>query len=168
MCRLIDRINTFTGTIAAWMIIPLIATMCFEVAARYVFGAPTIWAFELSYLLTGSMWLLGLAYTLSQGAHIRIDMFYANMPIRLQAFIDVSLFVFLILPFLLWLTATLDDRMVTAFRSGEKTGQSAWNPPIWPFRAVFFVSFLVLCLQVIGEVYRRLPVLFGSKAKDQS
>lgn len=165
ICRWIDRLNAVTGLIAGWLIAPLIGAMCFEVGARYLFNAPTIWAYELAYLLTGAGWLLGMAYALSRGAHIRIDVFYLSMSPRAQALVDIVCYVFLLLPFLIWLTSTLDDRALAAFRSGEKTGQSAWNPPIWPFRAVFFISFALLCLQIVAEVLRRIPiVLAGSNA----
>jgi TRAP-type mannitol/chloroaromatic compound transport system permease small subunit len=164
VCRWIDRVSGATGLIAAWLIAPLIAGMCYEVIARYVFNAPTIWAYELTYLLTGSAWLLGMAYTLRQGAHIRIDVLYLNLSPRAQAAVDVIGYLFLLLPFLIWLTSTLDDRALAAMRSGEKTGGSAWNPPLWPFRAVFFVSFLLLVLQVIAEVLRKLPIVLGRGA----
>ena len=96
-----------SGVIAAWLIVPLIGAMCYEVIARYVFGAPTIWAYELTYLLTGAGWLLGMAYTLSRGAHIRIDIVYLNLSPRAQAWIDVVCYVVLLLPFLIWLTSAL-------------------------------------------------------------
>ncbi len=165
ICRWIDRISDVTGVIAACLIVPLIGAMCYEVIARYVFHAPTIWAYELTYLLTGSGWLLGMAYTLRQGAHIRIDVIYLNLSPRAQAAIDVAGYVVLLLPFLIWVTSTLDDRAIVAWRSGEKTGGSAWNPPLWPFRAVFFISFLLLTLQVIAEVVRRIPVLLSAEAR---
>ena len=163
ICRWIDRINLVGGTIAAWLIAPLIGAMCFEVVARYVFNAPTIWAYELAYLLTGSGWLLGMAYTLSRSGHIRIDVLYLNMPVRTRAFVDLAGYLLLLLPFILWLTSTLDDKAIAAFQSGEKTGQSAWNPPIWPFRAVFLVSFALLGLQVVAEVLRCLRTVFGAR-----
>jgi TRAP-type mannitol/chloroaromatic compound transport system permease small subunit len=159
VCRWIDRISSMSGLVAAWLIVPLIGAMCYEVIARYVFGAPTIWAYELTYLLTGAGWLLGMAYTLSKGAHIRIDIVYLNLSPRAQAWIDVVCYLVLLLPFLIWLTSALDDRAIAAWRSGERTGGSAWNPPLWPFRAVFFISFALLCLQVIAEVFRKLPLL---------
>lgn len=164
VCRWIDRISGITGVLAAWLIAPLIAGMCYEVVARYVFHSPTIWAYELTYLLTGAGWLLGMAYTLRQRAHIRIDVLYLNLPPRAQAAIDVIGYLFLLLPFLIWLTSTLDDRALAAFRSGEKTGASAWNPPLWPFRAVFFISFLLLVVQIVAEVLRKAPVALGRGA----
>lgn len=162
VCRWINRISLVSGLIAAWLIVPLIGAMCYEVIARYVFGAPTIWAYELTYLLTGSGWLLGMAFTLSRGAHIRIDVLYLNLPPRGRALVDLSGYILILLPFLIWLSVTLEARALTAWRSGEHTGGSAWNPPLWPFRAVFFISFALLSLQVIAEILRKIPILFRS------
>jgi TRAP-type mannitol/chloroaromatic compound transport system permease small subunit len=74
--------------------------------------------------------------------------------------VDVIGYLVFLIPFLVWVTTTLDDRALHALRSGERTGQSAWNPPIWPFRAVFFVSFAMLSLQSMAEALRALRVLF--------
>ena len=161
--KLIDRLNGITGVIAAWLIVPLILAMCWEVAARYVFNAPTIWAYELAYILTGSGWMLGMAYTLSRGAHIRIDVVSRKFSPQKAAVIDIVLYVGLLLPFLLWIVMALDDRVVASFTSGEKTGASAWNPPIWPFRAVFLASFVILALQVVAEIVRSVAVLVGKR-----
>ena len=108
--------------------------------------------------------LLGMAYTLRQGAHIRIDVIYLNFSPRNQARVDVIGYVVLLLPFLIWLVTALDDRALAAIRSGEKTGQSAWNPPLWPFRAMFFIAFLLLAVQVIGDLIRKLPIALGNGA----
>lgn len=164
LCRAVDRLNGAVGVVAAWLIAPLVMALCYEVIARYVFGAPTIWAFEIGYLLTGSGWLLGLAYALSKKAHIRIDMFYLNMPPRMQALIDVLGYALLLLPFLIWVATVLDDRAIQAFRSGERSGQSAWNPPLWPFRTVFFVSFALLALQAMAETVRAFAILLRGRA----
>ena len=161
VCRAVDRLSTVVGVLAAWLLVPLVLALCYEVVARYVFGAPTIWAYELAYLLTGSGWMLGMAYALARGAHIRIDIVYLNLSPRGRALVDVVGYLVFLLPFLFWVASTLDDRAIHAFQSGERTGQSAWNPPIWPFRAVFFVSFALLALQAAAEAVRAIGVLAG-------
>lgn len=161
VCRAIDRLSTVVGVLAAWLLAPLVIALCYEVVARYVFNAPTIWAYELAYLLTGSGWMLGMAYALARGAHIRIDVVYLQLSPRKRALVDLVAYVMLLLPFLIWVTDKLDDRAIEAFMSGERTGQSAWNPPIWPFRAMFFVSFAVLTLQVAAETIRAAGTLLG-------
>src|SRR5687767_5968460 len=98
-CRFADRLSTMVGIIAAWLIAPLVFAICFEVIARYFFNAPTSWSYELGYLLTGSGWLLGLAYTQLRGAHIRIDIFYQRFSVRQKALVEIVLHGVLVLPF---------------------------------------------------------------------
>jgi TRAP-type mannitol/chloroaromatic compound transport system permease small subunit len=157
--RAIDLISGATGLIAAWLIVPLILATCYEVASRYVFGAPTIWAYEIGYLMTGAGFLLGMAYTLNQGAHIRIDVL--NLSRKAQAFVDLVGYVFLLVPFFMWLSFALYGRAVDAMHSLERSGQSAWNPVVWPFRTVFFVSFALLLIQVLAEVIKAGRMLAG-------
>jgi TRAP-type mannitol/chloroaromatic compound transport system permease small subunit len=152
--RLIERISSFTGVIAAWLIVPLVFATVYEVVARYAFNAPTIWAYEIGYLMTGSSFLLGMAYALSRDAHIRIDVISTLFSLRTKAIIDLVCYIGLLIPFLVWLTHLLWTRALAAIASGEKSGQSAWNPPLWPFRTVFFVAFALLLLQVIAEVIK--------------
>lgn len=161
---LIDRLSAASGVLAGWLVAPLILAMCYEVAARYLFGAPTIWAYEISYMLTGAIFLLGMAYTLAQGQHIRIDIAFARMRPRIQALVDLAGYLLLLLPFVVWLSYAFYGRAWAAMTTGEKTGQSAWNPPIWPFRAMFFVAFVLLGLQILREVSRALGVLIGPPA----
>ncbi len=163
--RFADSLSAAVGVLAAWLIVPLVFAICFEVVARYVFGAPTSWSYEIGYLLTGAGWLLGLAYTQLKEAHIRIDVFHVRFSTRAKALVDVAFHLAFTLPFLVWLCWVLDDRMLAAMRSGERTGQSGWNPPIWPFRTVFFVSFVLLALQVAADVLRQIAVLAGSARK---
>jgi TRAP-type mannitol/chloroaromatic compound transport system permease small subunit len=68
--RAIDRFSEWTGVAVAWLMVPLIAAVVYEVVARYAFAAPTIWSFDLTYMLYGAMFMLGAAYALRIGAHI--------------------------------------------------------------------------------------------------
>jgi TRAP-type mannitol/chloroaromatic compound transport system permease small subunit len=140
------------------LIVPLVLAMCWEVAARYVFGAPTIWAYELAFMLTGAGWMLGMAYTLAKGAHIRIDVLSTWFPPRVKATIDLVLYLAL-LPLVIWIVIALEERVMHSLLSGERSGQSAWNPPIWPFRAVFLASFVLLGIQIVAEMLRSVVVL---------
>jgi TRAP-type mannitol/chloroaromatic compound transport system permease small subunit len=157
--RLIDRISTASGVIAAWLIAPLVIATCYEVVSRYVFTAPTIWAYEIGYMATGAQFLLGMAYTLSKGAHIRIDVLSARMSEPVKAAVDLVGYLFLLLPFVSWVSWTLYFRAIAVFRSGERSGQSAWNPPLWPFRTIFFIAFALLLIQIVAEVIKSVRAL---------
>ncbi|MEZ5739906.1 MAG: TRAP transporter small permease subunit [Burkholderiaceae bacterium] len=156
------------GGIAALVVVPLTLATCYEVFARYLFGAPTIWAFELGYTLMGVHFLLGGALTLKRGAHVRIDVIYGQLPARAQALIDLVLYLALIVPALWLLTNRLGAYAVEAWHSGETTGQSAWNPPIWPLRMIIACSFALLLLQVIAEALKCVQVLRGVPSWERS
>jgi TRAP-type mannitol/chloroaromatic compound transport system permease small subunit len=157
----LERVTSGIGYQAALIVLPLALATGYEVFARYVLVQPTVWAFELGYTLTGAHFLLGAAITLKKGAHVRIDLIYARLPERWQAAIDLTFYVCLYLPFLVLLSEALLDYALRAIASGERTGQSAWNPPIWPLRVVVATGFVLLTLQVVAEILKSAAILAG-------
>lgn len=156
--RMIERITRSIGIMASFAIVPLVLATCYEVLARYVFGAPTIWAYEIGYTLTGSHFLLGMAYTLAVGAHIRIDIFSGNFAPRTRALIDLAAYA-VMLPLMIWLSYALFQHLATGYLRSERSGQSAMNLPVWPFRIVFLVAFTLLALQILAEVVKTARTL---------
>jgi TRAP-type mannitol/chloroaromatic compound transport system permease small subunit len=148
---LTERCVVAVGILAALLLVPLVLATTWEVVARYAFGAPTIWAYEVGYTLTGAHFLLGLAYTLRCGEHIRIDVLSGSLPPRVKMMIDVVVYA-LVLPILLWITWTLWGYTSAGYLRGESSGQSALNLPVWPFRAVFCLAFATFALQVLCEL----------------
>ena len=153
LIRLIERVVTVVGIGAAMLLVPLVLVTCYEVFSRYVMGQPTAWAYEIGYILTGSHFLLALAYTLKQDLHIRIDVFTGAMAPRTRALIDVAAYT-VMLPLLVWLAWMLGEYLVAGYLRGERSGQSALNLPVWPFRLVFTVSFTLFALQVFAELLK--------------
>lgn len=153
--RWAERLIGAVGIAAAMLIVPLVLATTWEVFARYVFGAPTIWAYEVGYVLTGSHFLLGLAYTLRQGEHIRIDVLAGKMSTTTRRRIDTVVYGVMI-PVLLWLTWTLFNYFARGYAQGERSGQSALNLLVWPFRLVFLLAFAMLALQVLCEFLKSL------------
>lgn len=157
----IEAITRSVGYTAALVVVPLTLATCYEVFARYFFGAPTIWAFELGYTLMGVHFLLGVAFTLQRRAHIRIDLIYMRLSPRVQAALDLVLYLSLILPCLYLLTDRFLDYTLNAYVSGERSGNSAWNPVIWPFRAIIATSLVLLTMQVVAECLKAIRVVLG-------
>ena len=89
--RTIDRFTDVTGTVVSWLSLPLVAAVAYEVVARYAFNAPTIWVFDTTYMLYGTLFMLGAAYALHKGAHIRTDFFWEQFSTRKKGWIDSSL-----------------------------------------------------------------------------
>lgn len=159
----IERATSSVGIFASFAIVPLVLATCYEVISRYVLDSPTIWAYEVGYILTGSHFLLGMAYTLKKGEHIRIDIFSAAFSQRTRAIIDLVSYA-VILPLMLWLTYALFGHLATGYLRNEHSGQSAMNLPVWPFRIVFLVAFTLFALQILAEVLKTLRRLDGKKA----
>jgi TRAP-type mannitol/chloroaromatic compound transport system permease small subunit len=163
LARSIEALTEIVGGGAALLVAPLVLATCWEVFARYVFGAPTIWAFELGYMLMGVHFLLGGALTLKRGGHVRIDLIYARLGAKGRARIDLVLYVLFVIPALVLISLRLWDYTLGAYQSGEGTGASAWNPPVWPFRALIAASFILLTLQVIAECAKCVDALRGRR-----
>ena len=161
--RLIESLTTRTGFLISLTIIPLVLTATYEVFARYVFGAPTIWAYELGYMITGTHFLIGAAITLARDSHVRIDILYDRLSLKSRALGNLAFYVALFLPFLVLLN---DALWHYALASGERSGNSAWNPPIWPFRVLLSCGFTLLALQVIAECLKILLTLLNRPYSD--
>lgn len=160
--RFIERSSYGVGIVGAWLIVPLIGGMVYEVIARYVFNAPTFWAFEFGYMLMGASFLFGIAYALRERRHIRVDFLYDNLNPKQQALIDLFGYL-LLLPVVWWTTWGLWGYAVNAYQLGEVSGVSAWNPVIWPFRATFVIGFAGLGLQATVETIKCVYVLLGKE-----
>ena len=153
LLRAIERATGSVGVFASLLLVPLVVATCYEVFARYLLGMPTIWAYEVGYFLTGSHFLLGLAYTLRSDEHIRIDIFSGHFSQRTRAIIDLVGYA-VTLPTMIWLSYALFQHLAQGFLRNERSGQSAMNMPVWPFRVVFFVAFTLLALQILAEVIK--------------
>ena len=89
--RRIDILNKSIGHAFSWCVLILTASTCFEVFMRYVLNSPTVWAFDMSYMLYGAMFMMSGAYALSRNSHVRGDFFYRNWSNRTQAKVDLAL-----------------------------------------------------------------------------
>jgi TRAP-type mannitol/chloroaromatic compound transport system permease small subunit len=153
--RNIERATTSVGILASLALVPLVIATCYEVFARYAFGMPTIWAYEVGYFLTGTHFLLAMAFTLKSDEHIRIDIFSGRFSKRTRAVIDLIGYT-VTLPTMIWLSYALWLHLAQGYLRNEHSGQSAMNMPVWPFRLVFFVAFTLLALQIFAEVLKSL------------
>lgn len=161
--RLIEAVTTSVGWLAAATTVPLALFMVYEVVVRYAFNAPTFWAYELGYMLMGAGLMLGIAYTMRMRAHVRVDFFYQSLSPRRQAAIDLLGYLIL-LPIVLWLCVGLWDYLARAYVGGERSGESAWNPLVWPFRVTFVAGFVLFAAQTLAEMLKSGSVLFTGQA----
>lgn len=154
--RYIDGVSEWTGRFTAWLIVPLILIISYEVFVRYAFNAPTIWAFEMQFMLYASSFMLGAAYTLLYGEHIRTDILYNRWPVRWQGIVDATLYLLFYFPGIaLFLWAGWDF----AYRSWvirELSEFSPWRPPVYPLKMAIPVTAALLLLQGTSEFIKSL------------
>ena len=160
--RIIEAITRSFGHIAAWIVVPLMGAMVWEVFSRYMLSSPTFWAFEIAYMLMGASLMLGIAYGTQTRSHVRVDFIYAGLAPRGKAVVDLIGFA-LLMPVVCWMTFGLWEYLVYAYVNNEVSGESAWNPVVWPFRVTFVVGFGLFALQIVAEIIKSLHVLVTGK-----
>jgi len=149
--RVIDRFTDFTGTIVALLGIPLVLGISYEVVARYVFNAPTSWAYEVTYQLYGTLFMLGAAYALHKGAHIRTDFFWEKFSPRTKGIIDSVSYVVFFFPALITLFVISANEAHYAWVIDEVSDQTPWRPVLWPFKTMIPLACLLLLIQGVSE-----------------
>lgn len=161
--RIIDTISEYTGLGAIWLSIALILVLTYETTVRYVFNAPTQWAFETSYMIGASMAVIGWAYTHKHHGHIRVDVFYTRFSPRGRAIIDVVISILFLFPLLIVLIYGSYSSTQFAIQMNEKLAESSFRPPAAPIKAVIFVGICIFALQTIAEFIRDLYLLIRKK-----
>jgi TRAP-type mannitol/chloroaromatic compound transport system permease small subunit len=152
--NLIDRFTDLTGTWVAWLNLPLVFIVAWEVFARYAFNAPTIWSFDLTYMLYGTIFMLGAAYALHKGAHIRTDFFFEKWSIRTKGVIDSSAYLLFFFPAIFTFLVVSWHEGWYAFQIGETSEQTPWRPILWPFKMVVPLACLLLLIQGVSETIK--------------
>ena len=154
MVRAIDGFTDATGAWIAWLNVPLVLVVSYEVIARYAFSAPTIWSFDLTYMFYGTIFMLGAAYTLHKGAHIRTDFFFERWSIRTRGLIDSIAYVVFFFPSLVLFLAVSAGEALYAFEIGEVSEQTPWRPILWPFKMVVPLTCALLLIQGVSETIK--------------
>jgi TRAP-type mannitol/chloroaromatic compound transport system permease small subunit len=154
LVRIIDKFTDTTGTWVAWLNVPLVLAVTWEVAARYLFNAPTIWSFDVTYMLYGTIFMLGAAYALHKGAHIRTDFFFEKWSIRTKAIIDSVAYLVFFFPAIFTFFIVGATEGWYAFQIGETSEQTPWRPILWPFKWVVPLACLLLLIQGVSETIK--------------
>lgn len=152
--RVIDKFTDTTGTWIAWLNVPLVAVVAWEVIARYAFNAPTIWSFDLTYMLYGTIFMLGCAYALHKGAHIRTDFFFEKWSVRTKGWIDSVAYVVFFFPSIFLFLVVSGGEGWYAYQIGETSEQTPWRPILWPFKMVVPLACFLLLIQGVSETIK--------------
>ena len=155
----VDELSKRVGHAFAWCIVILTLGTCYEVLVRYVFRSPTSWAFDMSYLMYAGVFFMAGAYTLSRGGHVRADMFYRLWPPRVQASVELVLYLLFFFPGVTALVISGWGYGAASLRILEVSVNSPAGVPIWPLKMMIPVGAALLTLQGVAEVMRCVQCL---------
>ncbi|WP_439598736.1 TRAP transporter small permease subunit [Falsiroseomonas sp.] len=150
----IDRLSTLVGQTFAWTVVILTAVIVYDVTARRFFAAPTTWAFDTSYMLYGTLFMMAGAYALSRNGHVRGDFLYRNFSPALQAKFDLVLYGLFFFPAIFAFMISGWHFSVQSWAQNEQSSMSPNGPIIWPFKFLIPIVGLLLLLQGVVEVVR--------------
>ena len=155
----LDQVGIWSGKLFAWLIIPMVGALAFEVAARYLFEKPTMWAYDVTFMLYGAHFMLGAAFTLQKGAHIRTDFIYRLWPERVQAAVDLVVYLVCFFPgvgFFLWVSTGYAWK---SWEQMERITSSPWMPIVYPFKSVIVLTAALLLVQGVSEVLKCIEAI---------
>ncbi len=150
----IDLFSKWVGNIVCWITIPLILGMVYEVFARKLFLAPTIWAYDMSRFFYGALFMLGAGYALSKGVHIRADFLYRNFKIKTQGMIDFWLYLLFYFPGLIVFLYMTTGFVQESIMRGERGMDTTWMPYMWPIKTCLLIGIVFLLIQGISELLK--------------
>ena len=150
----IDAFTEWTGNAVAWLSVPLVLIVFWEVVARYTFNAPTEWAYDLSYMLYAALFMLGAHFALKRGAHIRTDILWEKFSFATKGKIDFYAYILLFFPGMILLFGVSVDDAWRAFTMGERSEQTVWRPVLWPLKSVVPLTAAMLLVQGVSEIMK--------------
>jgi TRAP-type mannitol/chloroaromatic compound transport system permease small subunit len=159
LLRSVDKFSTIVGHCFAWLIVSLTLMICYEVFARYILGTPHAWIYDASNMMYGIGFMMAGAYTLAKNGHVRGDILYGFFAPRVQAAIDLVLYLLFFIPGVVALVWAGWDFFQESLAQNEHSSLAADGPPIYPFKLFIPIAGAVLLLQGIVEIIRCIVCL---------
>ena len=157
--RAIDKISEWTGAFSAWLVIPLMLVVIYEVVRRHFFNAPTGWGYDTCWMLFAAQFLIGGAFTHMRKGHIRIDIIYSILSERAKLIYDTIINIVIILvPAIMFVWAGVVFA-ADAWMSGEKLSTTNWFFPAGPSKSLIPIGFFLLAFQCVAEIIRNIRQL---------
>jgi len=161
--KYIDGISEWTGRAAAWITIPLMLVVMYEVVMRKIFNVTSLWGYDVCWMLFGLQFMIGGAYTLLHKGHVRIDIVYNVLPPKGKLIFDAVVYIVFFLFVLVILTWAGIQFAAESWRTGENLSTSSFLFPSGPIKTIIPVAFFLLLLQSLAELIRSLSSLLKEK-----
>ena len=150
----VDKVSTWVGQLFSWLIVSLALLITWEVFSRYAVGNPHAWAFDVMIMMYGTLFMMAGAYTLAKNGHVRGDVLYGFFPPRLQAGLDLALYIVFFIPGVIALCWAGYVYAGESWRIGEHSNITADGPPIYPFKTIIPIAGAFLLIQGVVEIIR--------------
>lgn len=154
-----DALSAAFGKTFGWLVLMMTFGVSYEVFVRYALNSPTPWSLDVSFIMYGTLFMMGGAYTLSRGGHVRGDFIYRLWPVRVQAGVDLILYVFFFFPGVLALILSGWKYAARSWGYAEVSVNSPAGIPIYQFKMVIVAAGLLLFVQGIAQICRCLIAL---------
>lgn len=158
--RGVDRMNEFIGKAVSWLILVAVLVSATNAVIRKVFSVSSNAWLEMQWYLYGAAFLLAAAYTLKQNEHVRIDIVYGMFSRRVQHWIDLLGHTLFLMPFVLAMLWMLTPYVLKSMLNGE-VSTNAGGLLIWPAKSLLLIGFLLLALQGVSEIIKKIAVMRG-------
>ena len=155
----IENLGIWTGKLSSWLLPILIVCIVYNVFMRYALNSPTIWSFDISYMLGGAMYLLGLAWVLQKDENVRVDIISSRFPEKTRLIIDLVMNIVLFFPLVLFISLTSLKITAHSWKIQELASTTIFYPPLYPLRTVITIGLILLLLQGIVNTARTLRQL---------
>ena len=150
----VDKASTWLGQTFSWLIVALTLLISWEVFSRYALDHPHAWTFDIMIMMYGALFMMAGAYTLSKNGHVRGDVLYGFFPPRLQAGLDLALYLVFFIPGVVALAYAGFNYAGDSWAIREHSSTTADGPPLYWFKTVIPIAGTMILLQGIVEIVR--------------
>ena len=150
----VDKVSTWVGQAFSWLIVGLTLLISWEVFSRYALDHPHAWAFDVMIMMYGTLFMMAGAYTLAKNGHVRGDVLYGFFPPRLQAGLDLTLYILFFIPGVVALLWAGYNYAAESWAIHEGSNITAEGPVVYPFKTIIPVAGAFLLVQGIVEIVR--------------
>ncbi len=158
-----EKVSDLSGTLAAYLLVPLVVVFLIEIFSRNLFNHPTTWAYGTCFIIGGCAAVLGFGYAMKNGAMVRIDALYAKFSEKTQCILDLILYAVLFLPLTVGGSFECIKMAIKATMMMERLSTGSWSAPIWPTKIVMAISMIILTMQGIAEIVRIVQKLRANR-----
>jgi len=164
--KIIGKVIDALGNFCSLLMVLMILNVFYDVVMRYFFNDVSIAMQELEWHLFAAMFMFGIAYTLKEDAHVRVDIFYDAMSARKKAIINIFGALIFALPITILIGYYSIDYTIEAYTMGEGSGDPGGLPHRWIVRSVIPLSSFFLLLAILHVVLSQIQVLITPSPKE--